>query len=336
MTALSAGSSKLVDGIRAHDLSALARAISLVENAQPGFEHVLTGIRAFVGRAHRIGVTGPPGAGKSTLVECFIRSYRERDHTVAVVAVDPTSPYSGGALLGDRVRMDSAVIGDGVFVRSMATRGATGGLATTTQEVCDVLDAFGFDRIIVETVGIGQSELAITDAADTSVLVLVPESGDSVQVLKAGVMEIADLFVVNKADRSGAELVARDIRELLAIRLEQQEHASSGGWRPTVTITQATACEGVETVVDTIERHAAALRESGLLDEQRRARLRRHTQKVIERALRRGLWKDSKRAGWLAGEIDRVTAGELSCYQVADQIVAAVLGPDARFGITPE
>jgi LAO/AO transport system kinase len=190
----------------------------MVENQRAGFEDLLAGVHDLVGAAHRIGMTGPPGAGKSTLTDGMVRAYRERERKVAVVAVDPTSPFSGGALLGDRVRMESAARDPGVFVRSMATRGAVGGLATTTHEVCDLLDAFGFEEIIIETVGVGQSELAVAGSADTTILVLVPESGDGIQVLKAGVMEIADLYVVNKADRPGAEALAAEVFELIRIR----------------------------------------------------------------------------------------------------------------------
>jgi LAO/AO transport system kinase len=206
--------SELVSGKTA----ALARAISVVENARPGFERLLGEVHRSLGRARRIGITGPPGAGKSTVVERLISVYRGAGLKVAVVAVDPTSPFTGGALLGDRIRMESVALDQGVYIRSMATRGSLGGLATTTREVCDLFDAAGFDRILVETVGVGQSELDVARMADSTVLVLVPESGDGIQTLKSGVMEVADIFVVNKADRVGADKLRQEIEVTLGIR----------------------------------------------------------------------------------------------------------------------
>ncbi|MDH4349661.1 MAG: methylmalonyl Co-A mutase-associated GTPase MeaB, partial [Gemmatimonadota bacterium] len=206
---------ELLAALAERRVPALARAISVIENRRPGADELLSAVHTQIGQAHRIGITGPPGAGKSTLTERLVQHYRDRGRSVAVVAVDPTSPFTGGALLGDRIRMESVSLDPNVYIRSMATRGEIGGLATTTREVCDVLDAFGFERIIIETVGVGQSELTIAATADTAVLVLVPESGDGVQVLKAGVMEIADIYAINKADRPGAERLRNEIEVML-------------------------------------------------------------------------------------------------------------------------
>jgi len=208
----------LLAAFRAGKRVALARAISTVENQRPGFQGLLETLHAEAGRAHRIGITGPPGAGKSTLTTALVQRFRAAGETVAVIAVDPTSPFTGGALLGDRIRMNELTLDEGVFIRSMATRGSLGGLALATEEVADVMDAFGFDRIVVETVGVGQSELDIAAAADTTLVVVVPESGDAIQAMKAGLMEAADLFVVNKADRPGAERMARELSMMLHYR----------------------------------------------------------------------------------------------------------------------
>ncbi|MCR4341071.1 MAG: methylmalonyl Co-A mutase-associated GTPase MeaB [Gemmatimonadaceae bacterium] len=213
-----AGFDQLLADFDAGKSAALARVVSIVENHRPGFDEILGRLHTKLGRARRIGITGPPGAGKSTLGTLLVRELRSAGHRVGVVAVDPTSPFTGGALLGDRVRMESVALDSGVFIRSMATRGSLGGLAAATREVADVLDAFGFERIIVETVGVGQSELDIARIADSSVVVLVPESGDSIQTLKAGLMEIADIFVVNKADRPGADRLRMDIELMLGLR----------------------------------------------------------------------------------------------------------------------
>ncbi|HXS83022.1 MAG TPA: methylmalonyl Co-A mutase-associated GTPase MeaB [Methylomirabilota bacterium] len=260
----------------------LARALSWVENEHPHASALLDACFGRTGRAFRLGVTGPPGAGKSTLVTQLAKEYRARGETVAVVAVDPTSPFSGGALLGDRVRMHELSGDDGVFIRSMATRGSMGGLAVHTAQACDVLDAAGFDRILIETVGVGQSELEVAQTADSTAVVLVPESGDAVQAMKAGLMEIADLFVINKSDREGADRAAQAIRSALHLRARTSE------WTIPVMLTAASLGRGVPELVQAFERHLEWLTETGTLAGRRRQRL----EQTLEVLVRERLWED--------------------------------------------
>ena len=218
MTTSTSPERQLISDFDARRPAALARAISIVENQRTGFDTLLGALHPRIGRARRIGITGPPGAGKSTVTTQLATAYREAGLTVGIVAVDPTSPFTGGALLGDRIRMESVALDPGVYIRSLATRGSLGGISSATRGVADVLDAYGFDGVLMETVGVGQSELDIARAADTTVVILVPESGDSIQALKAGLMEIADIFVVNKSDRPGADRIRTDIELMLGMR----------------------------------------------------------------------------------------------------------------------
>jgi LAO/AO transport system kinase len=273
--------SQLISRTLAGERVALARAISVVENEAPESVAVLDACFTRSGRAFRIGITGPPGAGKSTLVTKLAQEYRRRGETVGIVAVDPTSPFSGGALLGDRVRMAELSGDDGVFIRSMATRGSLGGLAVHTAQVCDVLDAAGFTRLLIETVGVGQSELEVAQTADSTAVVLVPESGDGIQAMKAGLMEIGDLFVINKADREGAERAAYGIHSALELR------AAHGGWQPPVVLTVASQGAGVEEVVDRFEEHLVHLRGHAGLERRRRQRLEQR----LEDLLRARVWE---------------------------------------------
>ena len=330
----------LVAGLRARRPAAVARAISLVENARPGFEQLLSSLHPTLGHARRIGITGPPGAGKSTLTEQLVQHYRAQSLTVAVVAVDPTSPFTGGALLGDRIRMESVALDPGVFIRSMATRGSLGGLATTTREVCDVLDAGGFDRILIETVGVGQSELDVARSADSTVLVLVPESGDGIQTLKSGIMEIGDIFVVNKADRPGADRLRNEIEITLGIRAgnafrhvpAHHGPASPGppkpraaeppsGWAQPVLATVASSGTGIGELALALEQHDAWLRQSGALAERRNARVLQRTREVVNRAVRQWLWKEAGVEQQIRDRLDDITHGRVSPYEVAADVL---------------
>src|SRR2546429_8740497 len=334
----------VVDALDRGDTAALARAISLVENRRDGCEEVLTHAHARVGRrgARRIGLTGPPGAGRSTLTERLVQHYRAQELRVAVIAVDPTSPFTGGALLGDRIRMESVSLDPGVFIRSMATRGSQGGLATTTEETADVLEAFGFDRILIETVGVGQTELDIARTAESTALVLVPESGDGIQTLKAGVMEIAELYVINKSDRPGADKLKQEVEVMLGIRRgnafahiaphhnpraakrgggRRGEAAATDSWEAAVLTTVASNGEGIADLVAALDRHHAYLATSGKLDERRKRRLAARTRAVVNRAIRQWVLDETQAEELLARRLDEVAAGTTSPYEVAAEVL---------------
>jgi LAO/AO transport system kinase len=305
---------RLLDEFLAGRPAALARAVSVVENHRPGFDKLLGAVHSRIGRARRVGLTGPPGAGKSTLTARIARSYREQGLTVGVLAVDPTSPYTGGALLGDRVRMEEIALDRGVYIRSLATRGALGGLSAATREVADLLDAFGFDRILIETVGVGQSELEVARTADTIAVVLVPESGDGIQALKAGLMEIADVFVINKADRPGADRLKRDIDTALHYR-------PPAAWTPPVIPTVGVTGMGLTELLAALDRHHQYLVESGTLAARRQSRLRERVVDVVDQRLKARVWDDPSAAEWLAARLAPLAAGETTPFAVADELL---------------
>ncbi len=294
---------------------AVARLISLVEDRSDEAVPILRALHPYTGRGYVVGVTGPPGAGKSTLIDALVRVVRRDGRRIGIVAIDPTSPFTGGAILGDRIRMQDHSTDPGVFVRSMATRGHLGGLAPATSGVVEVLDAYGCELILVETVGTGQAEVDVIGTADTVMVVTVPHLGDGVQTLKAGVMEIGDLFVVNKADRGDADRTATEIKMMLGLAPDR------GGWRPPVLLTAATDGTGIPEVIRAIEDHHAYQDARGLLSQRRLARRRREILRIVEERLRtRVLGPGGDRH--LDALAERVTRGELDSYAAADALLA--------------
>lgn len=311
---------ELIEGFKARDRRALARLISLVENRSTNVPTLMREIYARVGRCRIIGVTGPPGAGKSSLSDRLIGRYRALGQTVGVVAVDPSSPFSGGAILGDRVRMQAHFLDEGVFIRSLSTRGRHGGLARATREVVHLLDAFGFDVVLVETVGVGQTELDVMRLAHTTVVVLVPEAGDAVQVMKAGLLEIADIFVVNKADRPGAARLKNELEMMLQLRPAE-------GWKPPVFLTEATSGRGIEELCARIDEHLELARGERNAAEDRVAEWREIVRDEVATRLERTLAR-----GEFADVVADLRAGRTDPYAAAvtvlaeDDALAHVLG----------
>jgi LAO/AO transport system kinase len=293
------------------------------DRAEEGAD-LLREIAGSAGRAHRLGVTGPPGAGKSTLVNALAKEILERGQTLGVLAVDPTSPFTGGALLGDRVRMQGAAGDPRVFIRSMASRGGLGGLAAAAQDAGDVLDAAGKEWVVMETVGVGQTEVEVAGAADTVIVVLHPEAGDGVQAMKAGLMEVADIFVVNKADREGAERLVRDVLDTLELRRPGED-----GWRPPVLAATASTGKGVREVFEAIERHRAHARASGSFERRRRERARDRIRDLVEESIRARVLRAG--AGTLDGLVEGVVEGRTTPREAARDLLRRVpLDGDGR------
>lgn len=276
-----------IDDLLTGSRVALARGLTKVETGGDEAEHALTQLAGRLGGALRIGFTGPPGAGKSSLVTAYVRYLRQLEQRVAVIAVDPSSPFSGGALLGDRIRMSAIGTDQGVFVRSLATRGDLGGLTRAAGDMADLFDATGFDYILFETVGVGQSELEIVQYADTVNVVLVPESGDAIQGMKAGLMEVGDVFVVNKADRQGSDRFVADLEGAMHLKAWK-------GWQPPVILTTATKEEGVADLHQQIQRHIEFLKASGTFEERRKERVRRRIRRIVDRRVLESFWTEER------------------------------------------
>ncbi|WP_149828754.1 methylmalonyl Co-A mutase-associated GTPase MeaB [Streptomyces tailanensis] len=298
---------------------AVARLISLVEGASPQLREVMAALAPLTGGAYVVGLTGSPGVGKSTSTSALVTAYRRAGKRVGVLAVDPSSPFSGGALLGDRVRMSEHASDPGVYIRSMATRGHLGGLAWAAPQAIRVLDAAGCDVVLVETVGVGQSEVEIASQADTSVVLLAPGMGDGIQAAKAGILEIGDVYVVNKADRDGADATARELNHMLGLG----ESRGPGDWRPPIVKTVASRAEGIDEVVEALEKHRAWMEERGVLAERRLARASREVETIAVTALRErigGVHGDRR----LTALAERIVGGELDPYRAADELVASL------------
>lgn len=309
----------LIDRFKKGETRALARLITMLENEDPASEEILRDLFYQTGQAYIVGFTGSPGAGKSSLVDQVTKCLRQQGKTVGIIAVDPSSPFTGGALLGDRIRMQEHALDKGVFIRSMGTRGSLGGLAKTTKDVVKAMDAFGFDWVIIETVGVGQAELDIMHVADSTVVVLTPGAGDAIQTIKAGIMEIADVFAVNKSDLPGADKVATEVEIML-----DQQCDLSGGWRPLVQLTSTVTEKGIAELVEAIQRHHQYLVDEKLFDAKRRDRIKAEALEIVNYKWRQKVMNQINIPGVLNEQLERVMNKETDPYTASDFILSHV------------
>jgi LAO/AO transport system kinase len=312
--------SEIVQKVIAGDVRSVARLIRDIDDGMPGVREVLKGLYPYTGKAYVIGITGAPGVGKSTLVDQLIQHLRKRGKTVGVLAVDPTSPFSGGAILGDRVRMQRHSMDEGVFIRSMATRGHFGGLTQSTRSAIDVLDAMGKDYILVETVGVGQDEVDVVKSAQTTLIIVIPGMGDDIQAIKAGILEVGDIFVINKADREGTDKTLSDLR--LMIDMDQKKYAR-GKWKPPILKAQAVFDIGIDEILEGVERHRQYLQESsdGLAFRRNRGKVREELTEMIKSRLIQEVLGRLTETGDFDRAVDEIVAGTTDPYTACDNLV---------------